>query len=57
MTSTCGLFLLVGAVAHVITNRWRAAFLGHEALPLPIVANAVDLPYALSLSIQQKLNC
>ena len=43
MTSISGVFLLVGAVVHVVASGWRAAFLGHEALPLPIVAKLLYL--------------
>jgi Cd2+/Zn2+-exporting ATPase len=43
MTSASGVFLLAGAVAHVIANGWRAAFLGDEALPQPIVVKLLYL--------------
>ena len=43
MTSASGLFLLIGAVTHVIANGWRAAFVGHEAAPLPIVVKLLYL--------------
>jgi Zn2+/Cd2+-exporting ATPase len=38
MTSASGLLLLAGAVVHVVSSGWRAAFLGDEALPVPLVA-------------------
>lgn len=43
MTSASGLLLLAGAVTHVFTSGWQAAFVGHEEQPVPLAARLLYL--------------
>lgn len=38
MTFASGLLLLSGAILHILASGWRAALLGHEAIPVPLRA-------------------
>src|SRR5688572_9419761 len=43
MTSASGLLLLAGAIAHVVSSGWQAAFVGHEAPAVPLTSKLLYL--------------